>query len=110
MAKNYIQSGNVMTVAAPYAVTSGDAVLVSRLFGIATTTAEANTPVEIALTGVFSLPKDDSVMHFGMAVYWDNVLHHLTLTEKGNYAIGVAVQEASKNDPTVQIRLFGMTV
>jgi predicted RecA/RadA family phage recombinase len=45
--KNFIQPGDSLTVSAPYAVTSGQGVLVGALFGIAAYDAASSTTVEI---------------------------------------------------------------
>ena len=53
--KNYVQPGNTITLAAPYAVTSGDGLLVGSIFGVAAGDAANAETVEVALTGVFDL-------------------------------------------------------
>ena len=45
MAKNFIQDGDIITVAAPYDVTSGGGLQVGGLFGVALTTAAAGADV-----------------------------------------------------------------
>jgi len=50
--KNYIQPGNTITLTAPYAVVSGDGLLVGSIFGIAAGDAAVGEPVETALVGV----------------------------------------------------------
>lgn len=55
--KNYVQPGSTISLTAPYAVTSGDGLLVGSIFGIAAGDAALNDPVEAALTGVFDLTK-----------------------------------------------------
>ncbi len=47
--KNYVQSGNVVTLAAPANVKSGDGVLVGSLFGVAAYDAPIGAEIEIAL-------------------------------------------------------------
>lgn len=58
--KNYIQDGDVITVAAPAAVVSGDFVQVGRIRGIAVTSAASGAAVELQTKGVFSIPKTGS--------------------------------------------------
>ena len=41
--KNYVQPGNTITLTAPYAVTSGDGLLVGSIFGIASGAAALGT-------------------------------------------------------------------
>ena len=54
--KNYVQAGVVITLLAPYALASGDGVLVGSLFGVATTSAANGFPVEVRREGVVDLP------------------------------------------------------
>lgn len=55
--KNYVQPGNTITLTAPYAVASGDGLLVGSIFGIAAGAAALGEPVETALVGVFDITK-----------------------------------------------------
>ena len=55
--KNYVQPGNTITLTAPYAVASGDGLLVGSIFGIAAGAAAIGEPVETALVGVFDITK-----------------------------------------------------
>ena len=53
--KNYVQPGKTITLAAPYAVSAGDGLLVGAIFGVATASAAIGEAVESALVGVFDL-------------------------------------------------------
>ena len=55
--KNFVQPGNTITLTAPYAVASGDGLLVGSIFGIAAGAAAIGEPVETALVGVFDITK-----------------------------------------------------
>ncbi|MEO1721234.1 MAG: DUF2190 family protein, partial [Pseudomonadota bacterium] len=55
--KTYLQSGDVLTVIAPAAVTSGEFVVVGDLYGVASASAAAGEPVEIKRSGVHRMPK-----------------------------------------------------
>ncbi len=56
--KNYIQAGKVITVTAPTGgITSGDALIIGSIFGIAAYGAAAGDPVEIATPGCFNCPR-----------------------------------------------------
>ena len=50
--RNYIQPGNTITLTAPYAVTSGDGLLVGSIFGVAAADAANAETVEAALNGM----------------------------------------------------------
>ena len=91
--KNYVQPGNTITLTAPYAVTSGDGLLVGSIFGIASADAALNDPVEAALVGVFDLTKVGSqAWTVGAKVYWDDTNKRTTSVATSNTLIGVATE------------------
>ena len=91
--KNYVQPGNTITLTAPYAVASGDGLLVGSIFGIAAGSAASGEPVEAALTGVYDLKKVASqAWSVGDKVYWDNTAKEATKTTTSNTLIGVAIE------------------
>ncbi|SNT09792.1 DUF2190 family protein [Antarctobacter heliothermus] len=93
MAKNFIQPGGTITLTAPYAVASGDGLLVGSIFGVAAGDAAITEPVETALVGVFDLKKVASqAWSAGDKVYWDNTNKEATKTATANTLIGVAVE------------------
>jgi predicted RecA/RadA family phage recombinase len=93
MAKNFIQPGGTITLTAPYAVTSGDGLLVGSIFGVAAGDAASGATVEAALTGVFDLTKIGSqAWSAGDKVYWDNTNKEATKTATANTLIGVATE------------------
>ena len=90
--KNYVQPGNTITLTAPYAVASGDGLLVGSIFGVASGTAALGETVEAALTVVYDLKKVASqAWAAGDKVYWDNTAKEATKTTTSNTLIGVAV-------------------
>ena len=90
--KNYVQPGNTITLTAPYAVTSGDGLLVGSIFGVAAGTAALGEAVETALVGVYELKKVASqAWAAGDKVYWDNTAKEATKTTTSNTLIGAAV-------------------
>ncbi len=105
--KNFVQEGDVITVTAPAIVKSGDGLLVQNTFGIVSYDAAQNEEVEIALEGVFTLPKAVVAISQGANVYWDDVAKNVTTVALGNTLIGVATTNALDVDPTVNIRLNG---
>lgn len=91
--KNYVQPGRTITLAAPYAVASGDGLLVGAIFGIATASAILAEPVEACLVGVFDLKKVASqAWSVGDKIYWDNTNKEATKTVGTNTLIGAAVE------------------
>lgn len=108
--KNYVQPGNTITLTAPYAVASGDGLLVGSVFGVAAgDTANAET-VEAALIGVFDLKKIASqAWSAGDKIYWDNTNKVATKTASGNTVIGVATEAVGggASDTIGRVRLNG---
>lgn len=91
--KNYVQPGNTITLTAPYAVTSGEGLLVGSIFGIASADTALNDPVEATLTGVFDLTKVGSqAWTVGAKVYWDDTNKRTTSVATSNTLIGVATE------------------
>ncbi|MDR0808395.1 MAG: DUF2190 family protein, partial [Gemmobacter sp.] len=77
--RNFVQPGNTVTLTAPYAVASGDGLLVGSIFGVAAGTAASGEAVETALTGVFDITKVGSqAWTVGARVYWDNTNNRCT--------------------------------
>lgn len=108
--KNYVQEGDVVTVAAPTGgISSGDGVLVGALFGVAATTAAAADPVALATVGVFSLPKRLSASFAsGAVVAWTVPEAYVDVVAAGRYPIGVATEPAGAGTSAVNVRLNGV--
>ncbi|MBF0629336.1 MAG: DUF2190 family protein [Magnetococcales bacterium] len=108
--KNWIQPGDIVTVAAPVAVNSGDGLLVGTLFGVAVSTAAVGATVEISTTGVVDLPKAAVAITLGAKLYWDNTAKNVTTTVGTNTLIGCAIIAAAIGDATARVRLNGVVV
>ena len=106
--KNFIETGDIVPVTAPAAVTSGGGVLVGSLFGIAVTDAANGAPVEIKTLGVFELPKTSAqAWSQGAPIYWDNTAKVATTASSGNTLIGKALEIAANPSGTGIVRLDG---
>ena len=104
--KTYIQPGDSLTVTAPYAVTSGQGVLVGALFGIAAFDAAISTSVEVQTKGVFDVTKEPALaITAGARVFWDNTNRRITTTATSNFQVGIATQAALAADTTVRVVL-----
>ena len=104
--KTYIQPGDSLTVTAPYAVTSGQGVLVGALFGIAAFDAAISTSVEVQTKGVFDVTKEPALaITAGARVFWDNTNRRITTTATSNFQVGIATQAALAADTTVRVLL-----
>jgi predicted RecA/RadA family phage recombinase len=107
--KNYIQPGDVVTVAAPYDVASGAGALVGTLFGVAVAGGLNTAEIEIKTTGVYELPKlAAQAWTVGAAIYWDNTNKHCTTATSGNTLIGKALAVAANPSDTGIVRLNGV--
>ncbi len=105
--RNFVQDGDMLTVAAPYDVASGAGCQVgTALFGIAAYTAASGANVEIKTEGVFdvtALSTDTAAV--GAKLYWDNTNKRLTTTASGNLLVGYATAAKASGDTTARIRL-----
>ncbi len=107
--KNKIQKGDVLTVTAPYAVTSGQGVLVGALFGVAAGDAVQGASVEIDRTGVYSLTANTADTGVaGVKMYWDNTARRLTTTATNNTLVGALAVAKGGSDTTASVLLDGV--
>lgn len=108
--KNYVQSGDVVTVVAPVAVQSGGFLLVGELFGFAQADAAQFEEVALATRGVFETAVESaSALATGGVVY---TADGETLTAEsddgeGNayMRIGVAVSDAVVEDGAALVKV-----
>lgn len=108
--KNAAQPGRNIPLPAPYAVASGDGLLVGAIFGLATGSAGAGESVEATLVGVFDIKKTPSqAWAIGDKIYWDNVAKEATKTATNNTLIGAAIEAVSNSasETTGRVRLNG---
>lgn len=106
--KNYVSSGDMLTLTAPADVASGAGALVGSIFGIAATTIASGAEGEFRTRGVFTLPKTSALaIAVGDKVYWDNTAKEVNKTASGNTLVGVAVSAAANPSATVDVRLNG---
>lgn len=107
--KNLVmQSGDNITVPAPYAVASGAGVLVGAMFGVASSDAALNANVVIVRKGVYTLAKaTGQAWTAGARLYWDNTAKNVTTTASGNTLIGFAQVAAASGATTGNVILTG---
>lgn len=107
MAKTFLQPGEYLTVTAPAGgVSSGDPVLIGSLFGIALTDAAAGASVELATTGVWSVPKVSAqAWSAGAAIYFDDSAGKATTVSTDNTFIGIATAAAANPTSTGTVKL-----
>ncbi len=108
MATNFVQQGSVLTLTAPYALSSGDGFKVGSILAVAAADAASGATVEGITEGVFTLPKlSTGVVAVGDQLYWDDTNKEVTLTDISNTLIGVATTAAGNGVTTVNVRLNG---
>jgi predicted RecA/RadA family phage recombinase len=104
--KTFVQRGESLTVTAPYAVTSGQGVLVGALFGIAAFDGAQNATIEAQTQGVFDITKQPALaITAGARVFWDDTNRRITTTATSNFQVGIATQAALAADTTVRVWL-----
>lgn len=111
MSTNFVQEGEIITVAAPTGgILSNAGSMYGALFGVAQFTAAQGAPVEVGTEGVWILPKPNSVTTFtvGARVFWDDSAKLCKATASGYFPIGVATVAAAATDATVTVRLDGV--
>lgn len=113
MAKNFVQEGDALTIAAPAEVKSGAPVRAGVLFGVALHDAANGASLTIATEGVWTLPKPGSqAWTVGAAIYFDHDANPpvaTTATTAGNILIGVAVEAVGSGagETVGKVRLNG---
>lgn len=106
---NFIQAGNVITLPAPYAVSSGNGLLVGAIFGVATGSASSGAEVEAWVgSGVVRLTAlGTDTGSVGTKVYWDNTNRRVTVTSTSNTFIGVLTVAKTSGQTTADVRING---
>lgn len=106
--KNYIDPGENITLPAPAAVTSGQAVMAGSIFGVTQFAAAIGDPVVLSRRGRFTLPKTSAqAWTVGAKVYWDATNSVVTTTASGNTLIGAAAVAAANPSATGVVLLDG---
>ena len=101
--RNYLHTGDIVTVPAPYALAGGDGCQVVALFGVATGAA-----AEIKTSGVFVLTAASAATAaIGAKAYWDDANKHVTATVGANALIGVFVATKAAAETVATVRLGG---
>lgn len=110
--RNFVQPGENITVTAPYAVESGELVVIGAMVGVANSDAENGAEVVISTQGVFDLAKVPAVVFTaGEVVYTTTAGGAVTdntdadSNSGGTVKVGYAVQAAGAGAGTVRVRL-----
>lgn len=107
--KNWIKPANVVTLIAPYALKSGEGMLVGSLFGVATTDAASGAEVEAALKGQVALKKAAGASTGGAQgakAYWNDTTKVVTAVVGSNTLIGVFAKVIADGDVVAEVILL----
>lgn len=107
MAKNFIQTGDVLDYTPSADTTAGTPVLLGGRLGVVLADIKANATGPIRMCGVWSITKvtADVVAQWAL-LYWDNTAKKLTVTSSGNTLVGYATAAAGNGATTVNIKLY----
>jgi len=86
-------------------VVSGVGIKVGDLFGVPATSAAEGEPFELAVAGVYTLPKAAVAIAEGVKVYWHAGNGNVTTTASGNTFIGHAVGAWAEGAAEIDVRL-----
>lgn len=105
--KSHIQKGDIITVPDPAGgIASGERAIVGNIFGIAAYSAAVGDPLELAITGVYQLPKATAaVLTVGARVAWDNTTKNIITPCTRCFPAGVATQAAGNCITSVAVGL-----
>jgi predicted RecA/RadA family phage recombinase len=106
--KNFVQNGDYVEVALPYARLSGEGVLVGSLFGVCVVDGANGASINIHTEGVYDLTaatgaSTDATV--GAAAYWDNTAKKVTPVSTSNTLIGVFLAAKATTDAVARVRL-----
>lgn len=104
--KNFVQPGDVVTLTAPYAVSSGGGCLVDSVFGVATSDVAISVAGEFKTMGVFDIAKTSAqAWTQGQKIYWDNTNKRCDSDASVGPEIGYATEAAANPSATGRVRL-----
>lgn len=104
--RNFVQPGDVVTLAAPYDRLSGEMAKVGNILGVAMVDVLSGANAEFLLTGVVdvtALTADTGTV--GTNMYWDDTNKRLTTTASTHKLAGVLTKAKGGSDTTARIRL-----
>jgi predicted RecA/RadA family phage recombinase len=102
--RNFIQPGKTITIPSPGDVESGDVLIIGGLAGICAGDAANGEDLDLALEGVYTLPKSSAVvLTVGELALWDGA--QVVDSESDGDAIGHVVEDAGSGVTTCKVRL-----
>ena len=106
MKGTYVQTGDNLNYVNPTGevIEAGTIIKFGTIAAVAASFIPANGLGVIATVGVWSVPKDESDIKAGAAIYYDDSADKATTTEKET-ALGIAVADADAEAETVKVKL-----
>ena len=103
---SYISPGKVITVTAPYTVTSGMLVLVGSIVGMATADAASGANVELQVGPFVATVNKTSALAIneGDLLYLDDTNHVVNKTSASQKLVGVALAPGAAN-PSASVKM-----
>jgi predicted RecA/RadA family phage recombinase len=106
--QNFKNPGNVVTLTAPSALTSGQGIQIGQAFVVAVDAAASGATFPGSVVGVHTLPKNTGqAFSEGDLLYWDSTPGELTTTALGNLLVGVSTTDELAATATGTVRLDG---
>lgn len=108
--KNFIQHGHYLTILAPAGgALTGEGLLSGNIFGVVACSAGPGELLELALIGVYTLPKATAaVLTAGVRVAWDNTAKNINVPGAGRFPVGIATEAVGSGTTSVAVRLDGV--
>jgi predicted RecA/RadA family phage recombinase len=106
--KNFVQNGDYVEVALPYARLSGEGVLVGSLFGVCVVDGASGASINIHTEGVYDLTAATGAgtdAAVGAAAYWDNTNKRITPVSTSNTLVGKFLAAKATTDAVARVRL-----
>ncbi|MEN9489709.1 MAG: hypothetical protein RJA63_158 [Pseudomonadota bacterium] len=107
--KNFVQNGEYVEVALPYARLSGEGVKIGgALFGVCVVDGASGASINIHTEGVYDLTAatgagTDAVV--GAAAYWDDSAKKITSQASTHLQVGVFLAAKATTDAVARVRL-----
>lgn len=106
MATNYVQEGDILTLTAPYTVTSGQGAQIGSQFGVALADITSAASGEFATCGVWDLTAlTTATGAMGAKAYWDNANKRVDTDGTVGILIGSLVVAKTNGQTTARVKL-----
>ena len=105
MHARFIHDGKSIDFLSATDVPAGSVIVQGNLVGVTKLDVQAGRLGALAVVGVFDIAKASTAIPLGSRVYWDATAKQAVLTASGNAPLGVAVQEATADEPVIRVRL-----